>query len=90
MASKRQLKKYINGISEQLCAEALAASLYSNTENLQIYDTWIVSILKIRRDCISRLSHKEPGMTGKAYLTNVLTDFNKHITEAIDHFESLS
>jgi len=90
MANRRKLKKQINAISSELFAEGVAASLYVVDKNKESVDEVLKSILLVHDDIIRRISHKEPGISAKAYFDNCKKDFNKHVTEMVDHICSLS
>ena len=60
--NKRSLKKAINVVSDQLFANAVAVSLYGNNRNAENDQALIESIINMRNDFVSRISHPEPGM----------------------------
>ena len=90
MASKKGLKKTINNICTDIFAETVAASLYSGKPHNDNVDSLLKSILKIREDFVSRISHPEPGLSKKKYYDHLANDFTEQIMEIIDHIGNLS
>lgn len=89
MANKRDLKRTINYITSELFAETVAASLYNGKPTQEDVDGILSSIVMVNGDFISRVSHPEPGITTKAYYKNLVTDFNKQVSEIIDQITNL-
>ena len=75
MANKRTLKKQINLICEELFVDFVAASLYGNAPNHSQAEAVLFSIIKLRNNYISRISHPEPGMPAKQYYNKLKEDF---------------
>lgn len=90
MSNKRELKKIINSVCEQLFAECLAASLYEPCPDQETVNTLLSSILLLRDDYVARISHPEPGMLPKRYYDILLQDFKKHVGELIDQVQGLA
>ena len=84
MANKRTLKRAINGISESLFAECVAASLYGSDNNKENIDSLLVSIVKMQRNFISRVSHPEPGLSPKAYFRDLREKLSADVEEIFD------
>jgi len=89
MANKRTLKHAINGICEELFAECIAASLYGTEKHKDNADALLFTILKIRSNYISRVSHPEPGITAKAYFKDLREKFTAQVGEVIDQINNL-
>lgn len=89
MANKRSLKHAINLISEELFAEAVAASLYGNELNNDNADAVLSSIIRLQTDYISRISHVEPGMKAKLYFKNLREKFSAEAEEIVDQINNL-
>ena len=89
MASKRTLKHTINSICNDVLSECIAAYLYSGRIDQENVDALIKSIIGIRNDFVSRISHPEPGMSAKAFYDDLANDFNKQICEVIDQIGNL-
>ncbi len=89
MANKRTLKRSINSICDELCAECIAASLYGNDKQTGNADAVIFSILKTQHHFIARVSHPEPGMRAKAYYHDLRSKFAAEVGELADHINRL-
>lgn len=88
MANKRNLKKIINYICNDLFSECVATALYGNKKEEDV-NTLLTSVLIIHSDYIRRVSHPEPGMTPKAYYNDLKKEFNTHVSEVIDNIANL-
>ena len=84
MMNKRSLKKAINAVSDQLFANAVAVSLYGNNRNAENDEALINSIITMREDFVSRISHPEPGMTKPAYYKDLRDKFISQAQEIAD------
>ena len=84
MMNKRSLKKAINAVSDQLFANAVAVSLYGNNRNAENDEALINSILTMREDFGSRISHPEPGMKKQAYYKDLRDKFISQAQEIAD------
>lgn len=84
MMNKRSLKKSINAVSDQLFANAVAVSLYGNNRNAENDEALIQSILNMREDYVSRISHPEPGMKKQDYYRDLREKFISQAQELAD------
>lgn len=89
MANKRELKRSINYICSDLFAETVAVSLYDKKASKENLEALLASILIIHDDFIRRVSYPEPGLAPKAYYKAIIEDFNKQVSEIIDHIQNL-
>lgn len=90
MANKRQLKRTINYVTSELFAEAMAAVIYSGKANSKEEgDNILASIILMRDDFISRVSHPEPGIEPKKYYDVLVKDFNSAMSETVDNISNL-
>lgn len=89
MAKKRDLKRTINYVCNDLFAETIAATLYGNTIDSAAADNLLTTIIATRNDFISRISHPEPGMKPKVYYTHVINGFNAQVSDIIDKIGNL-
>ena len=87
MMNKRSLKKAINAVSDQLFANAVAVSLYGSNRNAENDEALINSIITLREDFVSRISHPEPGMKKQAYYKDLR---DKFITQAQEIADQIS
>ena len=82
--NKRSLKKAINAVSDQLFANAVAVSLYGINRNAENDEALIQSILSMREDFVSRISHPEPGMKKQEYYKDLREKFISQAQELAD------
>lgn len=90
MASKRTLKKSINYVCSELFAECVANSLYNMQKNNSDVEAMLHSILTIHSNYVSRVSHPEPGISARAYYTDLTQHFNAEISEVIDQIANMN
>ena len=88
MANKKNLKRAIHSICEDLFAEAIAVSLYGAKGQQGNAEALLFSILKLEDEFIRRASHVEPGMPAKAYFKNLAEDFRIQVSAVIDQLNS--
>lgn len=89
MANKRDLKKSINLICEELFVECIAASLYGAEGVKANGDAVLASIIKTESDFVSRVSHPEPGMSPAKYYRDLRENFSAQVGELIDQIANL-
>ena len=91
MANKKSLKRAINLITEELFAEAVAASLYGNEPQKEKSNAEAVlsSIIRLRADYTSRTSHPEPGMKAADYYKILREKFTTDVDEVVDQINNL-
>lgn len=90
MTNKRDLKRIINYICDDLFAECIAASLYSGKPNEENVNSLLTTIIRVNSDYIRRVSHPEPGMPPKKYYKALTESFNNEVSEIIDHIGNLN
>lgn len=89
ITNKRELKRTINYVCSDLFAECIATSLYNGASNKDDMEAILSAILSIHNDYVCRISHPEPGMKPKAYYKDLITNFNKQVTEIIDQISNI-
>ena len=89
MSNKRDLKRSLNYACSELFAEGVSLYLSAQKEDQPQIDAILTSVLKTHRDMIKRVSHPEPGMKAKVYYSHLTEDFNKQVSEIIDHIQAL-
>jgi len=83
MASRRQLKKSIDYIVNDLLAECMIAYYYiPGTDTKKVLDT-MNKLSRLNAEFIDRINHTEPGNV-KAYYKQLKESFNKEIDQIID------
>ncbi|MCR5132032.1 MAG: hypothetical protein K6C10_11315 [Prevotella sp.] len=90
MSNKRELKKVINFVCDELFAECVAATLYNGVPDPRNVEALLLNIVDTRNDYISRISHPEPGMPAKQYFNDLKHSFFEHVSEIIDHIGNLN
>ena len=88
MANKRILKRKINYVCSELFSEVVAAS-YSIKADEENVKALLTSILVIHNDYIRRVSHVEPGMPATKLFKDLITQFNKQVSEIIDQISNI-
>lgn len=88
MANKRNLKRNINNICGELFSECAAMALYGDKHSDDV-KALLTSIIIIRNDYVSRVSHVEPGMSPRAYFKNIISQFNAQVDELIDNIANI-
>ena len=89
MANKRNLKKAINQICEELFIEAVAASLCGTEANKDNTQALLVAVIKTQRNYISRVSHPEPGIKAKNYYKDLREKFAAQASEIADQINNI-
>ena len=88
MANKRVLKKVIHGVCDELFAEAVALSYYGTKSQQESATDHLYAIAKIEDECISRVSHPEPGMKASEYYKDLKEKFADQVNIIIDQMNS--
>lgn len=73
MASRRQLKKSVKFITDELLTDCVALSLCQQGDD-ELLHALMVETLALRNDFVSRLSHTEPG-NARGYYRNFKQEF---------------
>lgn len=92
MASVRQLKKAIHGISCELFSECLFCRFYLPNVSVEKADNLISDILQTQNEFIKRVSHvggKDRKIV-KAYYSKLRKDFLSNTDRIIKEMQSLS
>lgn len=89
MANRRNLKKIINYICNDLFSECIATSLYSGNKKKDEINAILASIVIVRQHYVCRISHPEPGMPAKAYFKDLKARLNTQIDEITDNIANI-
>ena len=89
MASRRNLKKNVNYISDVLAGLCMIERMNANEENQKAIDELFLQVITTRQDVISRISHTEAGSV-KAFYKKLKEDFNQSNTEVFEKLNELS
>ena len=90
MSNKKDLKKTINYICDDLMAESVAAALYGGKPNPENMETLLKCIMRIQSDFVSRVCHPEPGMKASVYYKDLVKSFNEQVSEIIDQIGNMN
>lgn len=89
MASRKDLKKVIAYIADELATEAFYlsyASKGSTAEWVDVFDR----IFTIQNDYIARVSHVEPGLPARKYFDTLCLSFNEDAKAILDEIRRLA
>lgn len=75
MASRRNLKKNVNYISDLIAGLCIVESMNAKDENREELSKLFLQAVNLRQDIISRISHTEPGNV-KGFYKKLKEDFN--------------
>lgn len=89
MASRKNFKKVITYIADQLATQAFFASYDSKADAAEWIDVFN-KIFALNKDYISRASHVEPGLPARKYFDTVCISFNEEAKEILDKINALS
>ncbi len=89
MASRRDLKKVISFIADELATEAFIASYDSKGDT----EAWVAvfnKIIALNQEYISRVNHVEPGMPAKKFFNALCDSFNADAKAILDEIKQLA
>ncbi len=89
MASRRNLKKNVNYISDVLAGLCMIERMNASEENRKVIDELFMQVISTRQDIISRISHTEAGAV-KAFYKKLKEDFNASNEAVFSKLEGLS
>ena len=89
MASRRNLKKNVNYISDVMVGLCLLERANATEETLKTIDELLTQVIANRRDIISRISHTEAGSV-KAYYKKLKADFNASNEDVFSKLDKLA
>ncbi len=80
MASRRNLKKHVNYISEVTIGMCFIEGMNADAAKREVIAELVEKAMNLRADIISRISHTEPGNV-KGFYKKLRSDFNTQIEE---------
>ncbi|MBR5476174.1 MAG: hypothetical protein IKV17_05080 [Bacteroidaceae bacterium] len=89
MASRKDLKKVIAYIADELATEAFYLSYASKgttAEWVEVFDR----IFSMQNDYTARVSHAEPGMPARKYFDTLCCAFNEDAKAILDEIRRLA
>jgi hypothetical protein len=88
MASRKELKKNVNGIAGELFVECLVRRIAESADKKEA-DRILTQILILQNEFINRISHTEPGNV-KGFYKKFRSDFDAKVNEIIDAITALN
>ncbi len=88
MASRRDLKKVIAFITDELAAQAFVVSCDKQCDA----ESWVAvfnKIIALSKDYTARVSHVEPGMPAKKYFNALCDSFNADAMAILDDIKAM-
>ena len=89
MASRRDLKKVIAFVADELATEAFIVS-YDSKGDTEAWVAVLNKILKLSKEYIARVNHAEPGMPAKKYFNTLCESFNAEAKAILDEIKELA
>ena len=89
MASKKNLKKVVAFIVDELATEAFFASYDAKGET----EAWVSlfnRIFALNKEYVARINHVEPGMPAKKYFNTLCDSFNAEAKAILDEIKELA
>ena len=88
MASRRNLKKNVNYISDLVAGLCIVEGLNAKDENREELSNLFLQAITLRQDIIRRLSHTEPGNV-KGFYKKLRMDFNAQVSDIVSTISQL-
>ncbi len=89
MASRRNLKKVITFVVDELATEAFLLS-YDAKGNTEAWVALFNKIFALNNDYVARVSHAEPGMPARKYFNTLCDSFNADAKAILEEITTLS
>ena len=89
MASRRDLKKVITFVVDELATEAFIVSYDSKGDA----EAWVVlfnKIFALNKEYVARVNHVEPGMPARKYFNTLCDSFNADAKALLDEIKALA
>lgn len=93
MANKRNLKKEINFLAEELVTNCFLSSAFINGSDDEKFDELIGRILDMQGEFLSRVNHPNGTKNAKLvkeYYKSLLADFDKYVGEILIELDALN
>ncbi len=89
MASRRNLKKVITFVVDELATEAFLMS-YDAKDDTAAWVELFNKIFALNNEYVARVSHVEPGVSAKKYFDTLCDSFNKDAKALLEEISNLS
>ncbi|MBQ2879054.1 MAG: hypothetical protein IJE42_09030, partial [Bacteroidaceae bacterium] len=89
MVSRKNLKKVITYIADQLATQAFFAS-YDSNDNTEAWVAVFNKIFALNKEYIARVNHVEPGLPARKYFDTLCMSFNEEAKSLLNEIQQLS
>jgi hypothetical protein len=89
MASRKNLKKVITFVADELATEAFLLS-YGAEGNAEEWVSLFNAIFMLNKEYIARVNHVEPGMPAKKYFDTLCDSFNADAKALVEKMNKLA
>ena len=89
MASRRDLKKVITFVVDELATEAFIAS-YDSKGDTEAWVALFNKILQLNNEYVARVNHVEPGMPAKKFFNALCDSFNADAKAVLDEIRAMA
>lgn len=89
MASRKNLKKVITFVVDELATEAFVLS-YDAEGNTEAWVDVFNRIFALNKEYIARVNHVEPGMQAKQYFNTLCDSFNADVKALLGEINGLA
>lgn len=86
MASRKNLKKTVNFIVEEIVADCLVQQAIKNTDDRKVEEV-LAEVLGVQNEFLARCSHTEPS-NAKAFYKKFYADFNEAVDAIYDKIKA--
>ena len=89
MASRKNLKKVITFVADELATEAFIVS-YDSKGDAEAWVALFNKIFALNREYVARVNHVEPGMPARKYFNTLCDSFNADAKALLDEIKALA
>lgn len=89
MASRRDLKKVITFVVDELATEAFIVS-YDSKGDAEAWVALFNKIFALNREYVARVNHVEPGMPARKYFNTLCDSFNADAKALLDEIKAMA
>lgn len=89
MASRKNLKKVISYIVDELATEAFYLSCNSKAETAAWVDLFN-KVFALNKEYIARVNHAEPGLPARKYFNTLCASFNEEAKTLLEEMQQLA
>ena len=89
MASRRDLKKVITFVVDELATEAFIVS-YDSKGDAEAWVAPFNKIFALNKEYVARMNHVEPGMPARKYFNTLCDSFNAEAKALLEEVRALA